>query len=170
MLSVSIVAVAVRRRWLAVVATTIGVLVLLIGGLARSIAVGICLSWSICLLLAAILPTVGAPSLSRSWLVGALSALGGLWLLLLLLLLIGSCSCLGWLLVSLLICLLLLLAIVLLLLLLLLLSVGVAAGVWIVSVPAVLVSGAILSIRIVLTVVLLLVWVNGRGSWSGGGL
>ena len=168
MLSVSIVAVAVRRRWLAVVATTIGVLVLLIGGLARSIAVGICLSWSICLLLAAILPTVGAPSLSRSWLVGALSALGGLWLLLLLLLLIGSCSCLGWLLVSLLICLLLLLAIVLLLLLLL--SVGVAAGVWIVSVPAVLVSGAILSIRIVLTVVLLLVWVNGRGSWSGGGL
>ena len=169
MLSVSIVAVAVRRRWLAVVASTIGVLVLLVGGLARSIAVGICLSWSICLLLAAILPTVGAPSLSRSWLVSALSALGGLWLLLLLLLLIGSCSCLGWLLVSLLICLLLLLAIVLLLLLLLL-SVGVAAGVWVVSVPAVLVSGAILSIRIVLTVVLLLVWVNGRGSWSGGGL
>ena len=168
MLSVSIVAVAVRRRWLAVVATTIGVLVLLVGGLARSIAVGICLSWSICLLLAAILPTVGAPSLSRSWLISALSALGGLWLLLLLLLLIGSCSCLGWLLISLLICL-LLLAIVLLLLLLLL-SVGVAAGVWIVSVPAVLVSGAILSIRIVLTVVLLLVWVNGRGSWSGGGL
>ena len=168
MLSVSIVAVAVRRRWLAVVASTIGVLVLLVGGLARSIAVGICLSWSICLLLAAILPTVGAPSLSRSWLISALSALGGLWLLLLLLLLIGSCSCLGWLLISLLICL-LLLAIVLLLLLLLL-SVGVAAGVWIVSVPAVLVSGAILSIRIVLTVVLLLVWVNGRGSWSGGGL
>lgn len=82
----------------------------------------------------------------------------------------SSCSSLGWLLVPLLICL-LLLAIVLLL------SVRVAAGVWVVSVPAVLVCGAILLLRLSVGIVLatidlltLLVWVNGRSSWPSGGL